>query len=703
MKENIRIVLILFVFTVLFATGCELDIAEDEVITSDTAIREGTPGVFKDSEVGGVTYSTSSGLAGTTDSKGQFYYNPGDTVSFSLGGTPLGSVKAAAVLTPVAVIGATDTSDPRVVNMSRLLQSLDSDGDPSNGIGISESTRESLEIVKINFDQPVSEFENSASAVVTASVGRPMVSVQQAMTHLHNTMKDEGLDNNVADESKFSAIVPDFDGTPPKLVLKQRIPAYLSERQPKIIVNVDEAGSIRYLGSCSGDKSSAVVGDNEITLSSLADGVYGECGLVVSDDVGNNSDKLFFGNFTVDTVSPKLRISSQVFAISNDNTPEFVMVASEASTIIYGGDCQSQTNQAVAGENRITLNRLADGTYSQCTLQLEDPTGHLSSVISLTSFQVDTASPKLELLDGIADFTNTSTPSIRFRSDEAGTIRYLDDCSSSVDQAVAGENTITLNALTDRQYEQCRITVTDSAGNVSTLQTAAFTVDTTPLAVRWIAKIPSATKDTTPSFMFNVSETSTITYSGSCLSEVTEAVVGDNEITLKELGDGTYSDCTIQLSDAAGNQSPAYSVALYDSFRVDTTAPTLELTGPIPSYVNDSTPSLVFNSTEDLRVTYTGSCSSAKVIAAAGDNEIVLNELSDGSYTDCELRVRDLVGNTATLSLGSFTVDTVAPSLSLTTVIASTGNDATPSFVINVSEASNIGYSGACTSNTSAV
>ena len=53
-----------------------------------------------------MTYSTSSGLAGTTDSKGQFYYNPGDMVSFSLGGTSLGSVKAVPVLTPVTVIGA---------------------------------------------------------------------------------------------------------------------------------------------------------------------------------------------------------------------------------------------------------------------------------------------------------------------------------------------------------------------------------------------------------------------------------------------------------------------------------------------------------------------------------------------------------------------------------------------------------------------
>ena len=51
----------------------------------------------------------------------------------------------------------------------------------------------------------------------------------------------------------------------------------------------------------------------------------------------------------------------------------------------------------------------------------------------------DTASPKLKLLDDIANFTNTSTPSIRFSSNEPGSIRYLDECSSSSNQAVAGE------------------------------------------------------------------------------------------------------------------------------------------------------------------------------------------------------------------------------------------------------------------------
>ena len=44
MRSN-QVSILLFLLMILFVTGCELDIAEDEVITSDTAIREGTPSI----------------------------------------------------------------------------------------------------------------------------------------------------------------------------------------------------------------------------------------------------------------------------------------------------------------------------------------------------------------------------------------------------------------------------------------------------------------------------------------------------------------------------------------------------------------------------------------------------------------------------------------------------------------------------------
>ena len=42
-------------------------------------------GVFSDGPVQGVSFSTTSGVSGTTDAQGRFTYNAGDKVTFTLG------------------------------------------------------------------------------------------------------------------------------------------------------------------------------------------------------------------------------------------------------------------------------------------------------------------------------------------------------------------------------------------------------------------------------------------------------------------------------------------------------------------------------------------------------------------------------------------------------------------------------------------
>lgn len=61
----------------------------------------------------------------------------------------------------------------------------------------------------------------------------------------------------------------------------------------------------------------------------------------------------------------------------------------------------------------------------------------------------------------------------------------------------------------------------------------------------------------------------TITYGGSCTSSTTNATVGSNTITFNTLADATYSNCTIKVTDAAGNQGNALSV---NTFTVIATA-----------------------------------------------------------------------------------------------------------------------------------
>ena len=52
-------------------------------------------------------------------------------------------------------------------------------------------------------------------------------------------------------------------------------------------------------------------------------------------------------------------------------------------------------------------------------------------------------------------------------------------------------------------------------------------------------------------------------YGGSCSSSTTSAISGNNTITLVSLSTGTYSDCTITVTDAAGNVSGTLTLSSF--------------------------------------------------------------------------------------------------------------------------------------------
>lgn len=102
--------------------------------SSDTALQQGQ---LIDAAVAGVSYTTTpSGQSGTTDSQGNYNFLPGDKVTFKIGNIVFPSVSAKGTVTPLDIAGSTDVNNTAVVNIARLLQSLDSDSDTSNGITI---------------------------------------------------------------------------------------------------------------------------------------------------------------------------------------------------------------------------------------------------------------------------------------------------------------------------------------------------------------------------------------------------------------------------------------------------------------------------------------------------------------------------------------------------------------------------------------
>ena len=86
------------------------------------------------------------------------------------------------------------------------------------------------------------------------------------------------------------------------------------------------------------------------------------------------------------------------------------------------------------------------------------------------------------------------------------------------------------------------------------------TSDTTAPVIAGVKQVTTPTVDSTPNFTFYSDEAGTITYGGSCSSSTSSAISGNNIITLVSLSVGTYSDCTITVTDSAGNASNTLTI-----------------------------------------------------------------------------------------------------------------------------------------------
>ena len=150
-------------------------------------------GVFLDSAVEGISYTTET-LSGLTNESGEFQYLSGENVTFSVGDLVFPTIPAAETVTPLSMSATSSVSDNIVVNTAMILQSLDVDGDPSNGIKISNEAAASATAVDLTTDPDVLS-QNSAVITFIANSGSSnseIISSENAVSHLQSTLIDSG-------------------------------------------------------------------------------------------------------------------------------------------------------------------------------------------------------------------------------------------------------------------------------------------------------------------------------------------------------------------------------------------------------------------------------------------------------------------------------------------------------------------------------
>ena len=184
-------------------------------------------GYFIDSPVEGLHYQSGS-QSGYTNKDGAFQYTEGQTVRFSIGQLALGSlvVKNQRVFPVDLIDGALDETHPKVGLMAQILQTIDSDKNPSNGITITDETRQAIaQAIQLATANP----EELAASINT------LLSAASLPTLIDETLAKDHLRGNLIKE-----YAGQWNGT------------FMGDDSGACIVTVSDSGNIS--GQCSSDQ-----------------------------------------------------------------------------------------------------------------------------------------------------------------------------------------------------------------------------------------------------------------------------------------------------------------------------------------------------------------------------------------------------------------------------------------------------------------
>ena len=140
--------------------------------------------------------------------------------------------------------------------------------------------------------------------------------------------------------------------------------------------------------------------------------------------------------------------------------------------------------------------------------------------------------------------------------------------------------------------------------------------DTTAPVIAEVYPVTTPTSDPSPNYTFSSTKAGTITYGGSCSSGTTSATSGNNTITFLTLSAGTYSDCTIIVTDSDGNASNSLAVT---TFVVDTTTNTDKTAPTVTSVSTTADNQSSVSITDNITVTFSEAMDSTYVTTNTSD------------------------------------------------------------------------------------
>ena len=468
-----------------------------------------------------------------------------------------------------------------------------------------------------------------------------------------------------------------------------------------------------------------------IDLSTITDGIDIAVTADAFDIAGRAADQ-FTSTLLKDTVLPSINDdlvvagddsinSAEVSAVTISGSTEGVEDGQSLSLAISDGTATVEqpvtvTNNAFSITN-LDLSGLADGTGLSLTANVADAVGNPAPTFTKSIIK-DTAAPSITsiLVAGddlvsaleIADLITVSGSIIDIESGaEVSLVVGGVSATALVDSQGAFTTDVDLSSLTTDGSYAVSANVSDAAGNAAPEFTSNFIVDTakpsiTSVLVAGDNFVNSSEKSNSVAVSGSTSDvedgqTITLTINGSDIT----ANVSSNSFTasadLSSLNDGTYN-LSANVSDAAGN--PADEAT--GSFEVDTAAPTQAVESGSINISIDSGSSvsdfLTNQATQTIDATLDATLSTGDVLYASVDGGTTWQQVDSANISgtsiswvttllegtsSIQFQVADSADNRGSTTQQSYTLDTTAPTQSVSTIAFSVDSGTAGDLVTN--------------------
>ncbi|WP_413560874.1 Ig-like domain repeat protein [Bdellovibrio sp. HCB209] len=417
--------------------------------------------------------------------------------------------------------------------------------------------------------------------------------------------------------------------------------------------------------------------------SSLTDGSY-TFRVRATDTAGNVGTATSY-TWVVNTVTPMASITSSPNSITNQTSATFAFFATAPpSGSITGYECKLDGSAWTACTSPHTYNSLVQNSHTFEVRSIDN--NSMPSDPTSFTWIIDTTNPTLTITDKPELTEGSANAQFKFTGADTGggaVDKYY--CQIDGGGFVECASPRNLTALSEGSHT-FDVRVTDTAGNTSTAQTYTWSVDLTAPVLTLLTKPDSLTNQTTAAFTFSATDSGSI--SGyECKIDGGTATACVSGVSYSSLIGGAHSFEVVAI-DAAGNSSNSVTY----SWTIDLIAPTVTIAAKPNANSNSATAVFGFTGSDTGGGSIAGyQCKLDGGAYSSCVSGVSFGSLADGSHT-VSIMATDTAGNDGTAVSYTWTVDTVAPTLTITTPSAN-------GYVIPYSSLTSVSIGGACSEN----